>query len=325
MSNKILYDFLTFSSKIHSTKSIIDLLGLDKCTFETLKGFYGYRDRLYFDGISIHYNGRDDMGICVELSGKGCRTFETFGTGDYDLIFSEILDNYSDNSELRQMNITRIDVAYDDFSGVLDLERLSDDTLKHYFSSRFKDFQVICGNKGRAVNHGSNKSNVYIRCYDKRLEQNVQDEVDHWIRLELQIRSECALGFIKMTESIEDKYFYVLNRYLRYLVPNANTTNRAMVETAPYWDKFIQNKEDRAIFCKPADNYSFNKLYAFVNDQVSGAVSTYIDIVGVDQFIMDIYKSRQGKTLNSKYKALKQEHNAPGSGVLAYLEEHNLL
>ena len=55
MSNKICYDFLTFTSKIHSTTSIIQLLGLEDVTFETLKGFYGYRDRLYFDGISIHY------------------------------------------------------------------------------------------------------------------------------------------------------------------------------------------------------------------------------------------------------------------------------
>lgn len=325
MQNYIIYDFLTFTSKIHNQLSIIDLLGMQDCKFETLKGFYGYRDRLYFNGVSIHYNGRDDMGVCVELSGQGCRTFETFGSGNYDFIFSEILDNYNDSSELRQMNITRIDIAYDDFTGILDLERLSDDTLKHYFSSRFKDYQVITGNKGRAVNHGSNKSNVYIRCYDKRLEQCVEDKVDHWIRLELQIRAECALGFIRMTEPIEDKYFYVLNRYLRYLEPNHNTTNRSMVPTADYWLRFIENQEARSIFCKPADNYSFNKLYAFVNDQVSGAVSTYIDIVGVDQFIMDIYKSRQGKTLNSKYKALKQEHNAPGSGVLAYLEEHNLL
>lgn len=324
MSNKICYDFLTFTSKIHSTTSIIQLLGLEDVTFETLKGFYGYRDRLYFDGISIHYNGREDMGICIELSGKGCRTFETFGTGDYDSIFSEILDNYNDNSELRQMNITRIDIAYDDFSGVLDLDRLSSDTLDHNFSSRFKDYQVISGNKGKAVNHGSNKSNVYIRCYDKRLEQNVQDKIDHWIRLELQIRAECALGFIKMTEPIEDKYFYVLNRYLRYLVPSSNTTNRSMVATAPYWLNFIENTEDRAIFCKPADNYNVLKLRSFITEQVSGAVSTYIDIFGVNQFLVDVQNARKGKTLNSKYKALKQENNAPGSGILKYLAEHGL-
>lgn len=324
MKNYVIYDFLTFSSKIHSQFSIIDLLGMSYCKFENLKGFYGYRDRLYYNGVSIHYNGRDDMGVCVDMSGQGCRTFETFGNGDYDRIFTEILDNYNDNSELRQMNITRLDVAFDDFTGVLDLDRLSSDTLDHYFSSRFKDYQVIQGNKGQSVIHGSNKSNVYIRCYDKRLEQGVQDKLEHWIRLELQLRSECALGFIKLQDSIVDKYFSVLNRYLRYLVPNENTTNRSMVATAPYWLDFIEHQRSCSIFCKPADNYSFMKLRSFINDQVSGAISTYIDIVGVDQFLIDVSNSRKGKKLNSKYVTLKEENNAPGSGILKYLAEHGL-
>ena len=324
MDNSVCYDFLTFSSKIHSTTSIIQLLGLEDISFESLKGFYGYRDRLYFDGISIHFNGSEDMGICVEMSGKGCRSFETFGNGDYDLIFSEILDNYNEDPDKRQMNITRIDIAYDDFNKVLDLDQLSNDTLKHYFSSRFKDYQVIFGNKGRAVNHGSNKSNVYIRCYDKRLEQHVEDKIEHWVRMELQIRAECALGFIQMYEDIVDRYFLVLNRYLRYTVPTKNTTNMSMVATAPYWLKFIENEENKAIFTKPADNYNVLKLRSFITEQVSGAVSTYIDIFGVNQFLVDVQNARKGKTLNSKYKALKQENNASGSGILKYLAEHGL-
>ena len=89
--NYIIYDWITFTSKIHSQLSIVEFLGLQDLKFENLKGFYGYRDRLYFDGISIHYNGREDMGICVEMSGKGCRAWEKYGNSDYDGLFSEIL------------------------------------------------------------------------------------------------------------------------------------------------------------------------------------------------------------------------------------------
>lgn len=325
MNNYIIYDYLTFTSKIHNETAILELLGLTDVKFETLKGFYGYQDRLYYDGISIHYNGRSDMGVCVEMSGHGCRAFETFGNGDYDLIFSEILDNYSVEPDKRQMNITRIDVAYDDFTGIIDLENLCSETMKLNFVSRFKDWQVITGNKGMAVNHGSNKSNVYIRCYDKRLEQKVEDKVDHWVRLELQIRKECAVGFIRMNEAIEDKYFMTLNNYLRYIDPADNQSNKSMCATAPYWSKFIENEESRSIFFKPADNYSFQKLYSFVNNQLAGAINTYCDIVGVDQFLIDISNSMKGKRLNSKYQALKAENNAPGSGILEYLAERNAL
>lgn len=324
MNNYICYDYLTFTSKIHNQLSIIELLGLQDVKFETLKGFYGYRDRLYYDGISIHFNGREDMGVCVELSGHGCRAFEKYGSGDYDIIFNEILDNYSDNAEQRQMNITRIDIAYDDFIGVLDLDLLSSETVKGNFVSRFKDWQVIQGNKGAAVNHGSNKSNVYIRCYDKRLEQNVQEKIEHWVRLELQIRKECALGFIRLRGQIEDKYFSVLNQYLRYIEDSNNYSNKSMVPTADYWLKFIENMECRSIFCKPADNYSFDKLYTFVNSQLPGAINTYIDVVGVEQFLVDIYNSNKGKKLNPKYVNIKCENNSPGSGILKYLAEHGL-
>lgn len=325
--NYIIYDYITFTSKIHNQTSVVEFLGLHDLKFENLNGFYGYRDRLYFDGISIHYNGRADMGVCVEMSGKGCRAFEKYGNADYDGLFAEILANYSDDSEKRQMNITRLDVAYDDFNGVLDLPLLCTETQHKNFVSRFKDWQVIFGNKGIAVNHGSNKSNVYIRIYDKRLEQKVEKLIPHWVRCELQIRKECALGFIKLKDTVENKYFSVLNYYLRYTLPNDNDTNNSRLDTAPYWLKFIESAESKSIFHKPADNYSFDKLYSYVNNQLPGAISTYIDVVGVDQFFIDIHNSLKGKKLNPKYNDILKAYDRAyqnGANILNYLKEHGL-
>lgn len=310
MNNYVIYDYLTFSSKIHDQLTMIMFLGLEGVSFENLKGFYGYRDRLYYDGISIHYNGRDDMGVCVEMSGKGCRAFEKFGNGDYNMIFSEILDNYSDDADKRQMNITRLDVAYDDFTGVLDLPLLRTETLNLNFVSRFEDWSETSGNKGLSVNHGSQKSSIFIRIYDKRLEQKAQDLLDHWVRCELQLRRETALGFIQKKLDIVENYFRSLNNYLRYVVPNDNDSNNRRFDTAPYWLRFLQSAERDSIFHKPADNYSFDKLYGFINNQLSGAITTYIDIVGVDQFIQDVSSARKGKKLNSKYISLKSQLGA---------------
>lgn len=327
--NYIIYDWITFTSKIHDTLSIIDFLGLQNVEFESRKGMYYYRDRLYFNGISINYNGLEDkdMGICVEMSGKGCRAWEQYGNSDYDGLFAEILANYSDDAEKRQMNITRLDVAYDDFNGVIDLPLLCMETQFHHYVSRFKDWGVNNGNKGISVNHGSNKSNIYIRIYDKRLEQKVEKQIPHWVRCEIQIRKECALGFIMLKDTVEKKYFMVLNNYLRYIVPTDNDTNSSMLDTAPYWLKFVESAESRSIFHKPADNYSFDKLYGFVNNQLSGAISTYIDVVGVDQFLVDINNSLKGKKLNPKYNEILKNNDCAdqhGANILNYLKEHNL-
>ena len=324
MENRICIDWLSFTTKIHSISSILSVLGMEDCTFESLTGRYGYRDRLHFNGVNILYNGRENMGLCVEMSGSGCRTFEEFGNGDYFSIFDEIRDNYNENKELRQMNITRIDIAYDDFNDVLDLDLLAQETINRHYSSRFKEYQVIVSNKGNAVNHGSMSSKIYIRFYDKRKQMQVEDKIPHWVRAEVQIRAENAYGFICLDEPIEEKYFHVLNRYLRYIEPCGNTTNLSEVATADYWLKFIENEEQRAIYCKPADDYTFLNLQSFVLSQVSGSISTYIDVVGVDTFLQDIYNAREGKPLNTKYKSIKDKTCSPGSGILEYLEAHGL-
>lgn len=323
-NNYIIYDYITFTSKIHSPAAIIELLGLEGLSFEVLKGFYGYQDRMFYEGISIHYNGREDMGICVEMSGQGCRTWEKYGNSDYDRLFSEILENYSDNADKRMMNITRIDVAYDDFNNVLDLPLLCRETQLQHYVSRFKDWDCHFGNKGISVNHGSTSSRVYIRIYDKRLEQKMQDIIPHWVRCEIQLRKECALGFIRLNSRIEDSYFNVLNEYLRYTVSNDNDSNDWRQDIAPYWLNFIQSAESKSIFHKPADNYSFDRLYGYVNNQLSGAISTYINIVGVDQFLNDINNSRKGKKLNTKYKTLMEQADANGNAILEYLAEKGL-
>ena len=78
--NIVLYDWLSFTSKVHTPEDLISALGLSQCPWQEIKGAHGYRDRKYFSCISIHYNGREDMGVWVEMSGQGCRTFETVQT-----------------------------------------------------------------------------------------------------------------------------------------------------------------------------------------------------------------------------------------------------
>ena len=102
MESKVIYDWVSITSKIHSPEGFIKLLGLESVNWQMIKGAHGYRDRYYYNCISIHYNGREDMGIWLELSGQGCRVFETLGNGDYENLFEEVHANPGD------MKITRI-------------------------------------------------------------------------------------------------------------------------------------------------------------------------------------------------------------------------
>lgn len=52
--NIILYDWFAMTSKVDSVESLLNQLGLKtSLPFKETKGFYGYRSRLKFDGISI--------------------------------------------------------------------------------------------------------------------------------------------------------------------------------------------------------------------------------------------------------------------------------
>ena len=109
--NCILYDWLTFTSKCDSPGTLISLLGLDGVTFEDRpRGRNGYRSMMAYEGISILYDGREDMGVCVDMSGSGCRVFETYSSSSWDDLFSVILGG--------DYNISRLDVAADDHTGL---------------------------------------------------------------------------------------------------------------------------------------------------------------------------------------------------------------
>ncbi|MGN1319363.1 MAG: hypothetical protein ACI4VF_10150, partial [Lachnospirales bacterium] len=94
------------------------------CKWEFTYGCKGYADRYYFNGISIHCNGSPNgrfgkpiEGVWLEMSGEGCRTFESYGNADWNNLF-----DYCNRNELN-ITMNRIDLAYDDFIGLLVLRQ----------------------------------------------------------------------------------------------------------------------------------------------------------------------------------------------------------
>lgn len=188
-----MYDWVSITSKLHSPQEFINLLGLDQESiyWEKTKGAHGYKDRLYWESISIHYNGAYGMGIWLEMSGQGCRAFESFGTGDYNSLFELVLDNPE------HMNITRLDVAFDDHSGILDISDICQDTEDGNYVSRSSAWQVTYSDGGSSVTLGSRSSEILIRIYDKAAERGFTDG-RHWVRVELQLRRERARAFLAL-------------------------------------------------------------------------------------------------------------------------------
>ena len=115
---------------------VIELLGLEKCPFETVNGSKGFRYRQYFNGVSVHFNEEQTSNtegfVWVEMSGSGCRTFETYGNGDYTALFELA------RSDPTNIHLTRLDIAFDDLTNVFDINKICEYTRLEYFTSRMQ-------------------------------------------------------------------------------------------------------------------------------------------------------------------------------------------
>lgn len=303
----ILYDWFSMTSKIDSPQSMISLLGLEDLQFVECHGFYGYKDRIYYDGISIHYNGRnDDMGILLEMSGQGCRTFETFSTHkSWEKLF--------DISMQKDYNPTRLDIAYDDKCAlddkpILDIKKIAREVKAQRYLSKMRSWEVIYSNKGTSVNIGSKKSDTYIRIYDKAMERGGLDE--HWVRFELQLRRDRVKAFIINQSPIGIKFKGVLLNYIRFVVPNKNDENKSRWKTQKWYQDFIGDVEKISIYTKKDIDYNLNHIECYIMRQAGNSIYTYIACMGLEYFQTKLKK--RPTQLNKKQEAL----------ILSYKQEH---
>lgn len=279
----VLIDWLSITSKIHTQQQIIALLGMESATWTITKGAHGYKDRLYYNCISIHYNGSPDMGVWLEMSGQGCRCFETVGHGDYDMLLELVMDNPQD------MKVTRMDVAFDDHSGILDLQQICQDTRLQNYVAKATAWQVVESNKGAAVYIGSQQSDVLIRIYDKAAERNITDG-SHWVRVELQLRRDRALEFSRLPGTIGERYAGVLVNYLRYVVPADDDSNKWRWPLTDYWADLIGAAAALSIYTKPGLEYNVLRCERYVYTQAGNAIDALIKCYGPEQFLDKLQK-----------------------------------
>ena len=210
---EVLIDYLTYSDSVENVSAIVEMLGLYDVQWTMIKGRYGWRDAMFYRGITIYTGGRDDIG--VNLSGRGCRTVESLRPGfDWYALLMSLLDK----ERKGEGHISRLDVAADDHEGVLDMQKI----FKYIATGR-----VICKAKFRTWTQGSEEhcyfgspsSDRRVRIYNKALEQGKPEE--HWIRAEMQMRDDAAVSFLLSLEAeglqIGETYAGVLLNFLRFV------------------------------------------------------------------------------------------------------------
>lgn len=312
--NIVLYDWLSFTSKKHTPYELIEAMGMSHCSWVETKGACGYQDRLYFGSISVHFNGREDMGVWVEMSGQGCRNFE-----DLTILprkFEDIFDFIHSNN----LNITRLDIAYDDHCGVLDIDTIASDTENQYFLSRMKYWEVVRSSKGTGVYIGSPQSKVRVRIYDKAAERGL-DDGSHWVRIELQLRDGRASEFSKIPMDIGEAFAGVLLNYLRFVTPDETDTNKSRWENTVYWDNLIGDIGRIKIYTLPGGDYNVKKLKDTVINHWGNAIDCALKVYGsTDEFLTAL--NGRHCAPNPKYELLLNTYYAQQEAWAAKVRQY---
>lgn len=299
--NIILFDWFSCTFKKLDVFTLIEILGLDKKFFSEAAGARGYIKRLYFQGISIHYGSKSDYITWLEMSGEGCRAFETFGGADWFSLFSYVLDNPD------IAHITRLDVAYDDWIGLLDIFKMHREAAADHVRMKFSDGWVERAFRSDDITlyFGSKKSEVLFRVYNKKAERG-RDDVDHWIRFEIQLRNDRAYQFLRQyfesNYDIGRTFAGVVGNYLNFVKPSPTESNKARWSVQKWWSKFLGNAAAISIYSEKDIDYNIFRLSNYVFENAGNAVATAIEYYGYDDFKKNLDSRRSAP--NPKYQQI---------------------
>lgn len=249
----------TITSKMEIEQSF-EILGYKTEDFMySERGGLGYRRsaRHVMQNIIVYWKGNEGMGIHYRVSGQAVSFFidnyieknsentpfnaKAFPVEEFrNDKFIELLKKISEIGQF-----TRIDLAIDDYT----TDYYSTDDVVELLRdgqcvSKFRSWQNLNTrsistneNQGHTIYFGSRKSDVFVRFYDKRLEQ---DKDYAWYRWELELKGIKAGAVVDMLinrDNIGAVTMGILSNYIRFI--QLDRTRRENCTTEPRWERFI--------------------------------------------------------------------------------------
>lgn len=260
-------DWLAFTiTEIKSVQKVMEFLGFDVMQFSKApRGAMGYKSMYKLDGypVSLLYDGTEDMGIHVNISGsavaycisayrKKLSSPTPFGTDAVEVddlsytALSQFLADLKKIGHLTRMDLAVDDVGKDQYFTCTDIENyLLQDKVVTKFRKFHTDKDYATGGSliGHTIYLGSRKSEVFLRIYDKMLEQKAKNpEIPDipWVRWELELknnRAQVAADMILRGLRIGAVVLGVLHNYMRII--EVTEKNRSRCPSIPKWESFV--------------------------------------------------------------------------------------
>ncbi|MGP1910661.1 replication initiation factor domain-containing protein [Metabacillus sp. JX24] len=313
---------------------ILGILQLDPNTFYHARGQNGYRQCLRNEIIAIYFDGAEDMGIHLEIKGRGCREYESYNKRSWKELLESMLSY--------QASFSRLDVALDDFKGFFTIKGILRKVKNRELVSEFKkarNYEDICIKTGKgqglSLRFGSDKSDVQIRMYDKLAEltntnNEVSADITFWNRTEIQLRNERAqVVALRLAAEEEGEITIgktvcgILKHYLRFTVKGNDTNNRRW-KTAPFWNKFLNGVDKLPLTTRDA-TVTIESKERWINRNVATSLAAvYIahneNMELIEKYILEGYKRLRQEDYNmiNNFKEKKKKTSTVGETMKAY-------
>lgn len=198
-----LVDWLQFTIPFPFTlEQVYELLKIPKDEFKDMpRGLYSYTKQKAAGDIRILYEGNSDMGIHIQLSGQGCRQYETYYEADWLALFGRI---DAAGGKWARLDIAVDDIRYNDSPPYFRLRQLIAKVKRNECKSKFKTARRVetleiggGKSKGQTIYFGSSQSDIQVRAYEKDLERlnagkELEQNLTAWNRVEIQMCDERA-------------------------------------------------------------------------------------------------------------------------------------
>lgn len=283
---KILIDDLSISFKYDNITVLFDLLNLIPSEGVPMRTKH-YSDGLYFNGVLVAWNS-DVLGqitdTFLDCSGKGCRYLEQINNLHFD--WFKFLHTFDKQIRSREAHISRIDVALDLEDNEVPYEKFQKYSLNQLYVCRSKVLPDVRLMRTENIYFGSPRSDRLLRIYNKALEQGIPDT--YWIRLEFQLRDDCAISWYLNWCEHQDHdigYLYkgIMIDFLRFVSPPIGADiedikrnrHQGRLPTAPWWNKLMDCAERIPQLYLPGNVYTLQKLEKYLEKQTYSSLKTY--------------------------------------------------
>ena len=318
MKCQVLVDWLTFSVKEQDPAKVIrEYLGLDPELFQDAGyGLLGYNRVLRFSDICVCYEPREndffrDMGVCVSMSGNGCRAFETMSKltqAGQDSVFPTLFQLLAADETA---NVSRIDIACDDRKGFLNMEEIVEKVQANEINSRMTKRSVIVSfdgtqRSGSTIYLGAPSSDFRVRIYDKALEEGVDG---HWIRVELVMRHKNAAAFAEQMNSapsVGKLAAQVVNDKFSFIERDDSNITRCTV--CGWWQSFVDELESVRLVARCVIQHSVERIENWIESQVGPSLAVILNTLGWPH-LFELARAAAGR-LSARQLSLISDYNA---------------